>query len=270
MDIPCGNDADPYYIAVSRSKDYAYIADYSNNAVLQLDLNRSVIVNRATVLGRPRGLDVSPNGHLVYVVFDYEPVMQILQAGSLQEVTRITLPSHSGSVAVTEDGTTAYVTQPELNQTVVINLCTNLVISQLNTGISPGRMARSDKDALLLVAGRESQTLTAIDTCGASVIDYFSIQSTPSGLDFTKNSQICLVALPLQNEAAFVDFFNRQVITRVPVGPLPGGVAASKLHPLAVVCNQQSSTVSILDTNSMTVTATVQVGADPAGVAVID
>lgn len=267
-DIPCGEGSDPYTIAISPADTMAYVADYTRNMVLKLDLSRNQLVLETAVIGRPRGLDVSPCGQFIYVVFDDQPIMQILNS-RLESVGQISLPSSSGSVTVTDNGSRAYVTQPDLNQTAVVDLCTNSVVQLLDTGTNPGRMAYSAKDGLLLVAGRQSQTLTPIGTCHACIGQNIPLSGTPAGLAFASGNRQCLVAMQQENEVAVVDLCFQQVITRIPVGQLPGGVAASRFYPLAIVSNQLSSTVTLINTQNWSVITTLVVGDDPVGISVI-
>lgn len=264
-DIPCGEGSDPYYIAISPSTHSAYVADYTRKMVLKLDLDSNQLVFQTFVAGSPRGLDLSPCGQYIYVVFDNAPIMQILNS-ELMNLGQIPLPASSNSVAVANNGLQAYVTLPGLNQTAVVNLCTRCVTDFLNTGTNPGRMAYSS-EKLLLVAGRDSQTLTPVNTC----CQYADIQlsASPAGLAFTWSNQQCLVALPQENEVAAVDLCSGQEISRIPTGQLPGGVASSKFYPLVGVCSQLSSTVTIINTQTLSVTATLNVGNDPAGIAVL-
>lgn len=267
--IPCGEDADPYYIAIGPMQDQAYVADYSRRMILKLDLNRGQVINEVSVMGRPHGVDVSPCGCFVYVVFDDEPVMQVLQTGSMKGIGHMRLPAPSGSVDVTPGGRVAYVTLPSLNQTAAVDLCTLSVTSLLDTGINPGRMAVSLGTPLLLVAGRDSQTITPINTCnirpGADIL----LDGHPGGLAFAYGERACLVALQRENEVAIVNIHTRQVVSRISVGNLPGGVATSKCCPLAAVCNQADDTLSILNTDRLSCIATVQIGGSPTGVAVV-
>lgn len=268
-DIPCGEGSDPYYIVISPTDNMAYVADYTRKMVLKLDLNLNQLVYQTTVVGRPRGLDVSPCGQCVYVVFDDEPIIQFLNSG-LKHLGQIALPASSGSVTVTNNGTQAYITQPSLNQTAVVDLCTHCVTKLLDTGTDPGRMTYSAEDELLLVAGRSSQTLTPVNTCQKYSCENITLGGSPAGLTFTRGNKQCLVALRQENEAVMIDLCSRQASTRIPVGQSPGGVAASKCYPLAAVCNQISSTVTIINTQTLSVTATLNVGNDPVGIAIIN
>lgn len=266
-DIPCGAGSDPYYIAISPNKWIAYVADYTQQKILMLDLIQNQVVGQTALSGHPRGIDISPLTQNVYVVFDDVPVMQIL-APNLCSRGQMELPSAGGSVVVAADSV-AFVALPLLNQTAVIDLCTCAVIDLLDTGISPGRMAYHEREDFLLVAGRGSQTLTPVNTRGYCIGEDIPLGGTPAGLAFIQGRPQCLVALQNENQAAVVDLCSRQVSSLIPVGQLPGGVAASEKYPFAIVCNQISSTVSIIQTQALAVTATLAVGDDPAGVAVI-
>lgn len=269
MEIPCGEDSDPYYIAISPNKNCAYVANYSSQTIQKLDLICERPIHTTPISGYPRALDVSPCGGFVYVVLDDQSILQILDADTLQIVGSIDLPAPGGSIAVVPDGRTGYVTLPSLNQTAAVDLHALSVLSLLETGTRPGRMAAASTVPKILVAGRDSHTLTPIDTFNSCIKENIFLDATPSGLAFLNGERECLVALPEENAAAVVSLCTRQVTKRIPVGVLPGAVAASKWHPLAVVCNQPEGTVSIINTSTLSVTATVELGGNAAGAAVI-
>lgn len=270
MNIDCGENSYPYNIAANPSSDCAYVADYERNMVLKLNLADGIVVDMTAVVGTPVGISVSPCGCFVYVVFQDEPILQILHAGSLENIASIALPVPGNSVFVTADCQTAYITLPSLNQTAVVNLCLNSVSELLNTGINPGRMAVSYECPLILVAGRGNESITPINTCRIRPEESIFLGAIPSGLDFICGTRECLVALANENSAAVVDICTHQVLNRIPVGIFPGDVAASKVFPLAVVGNQTDGTLSVIDTNAMSNIATVYIGGTPSGIAVVD
>lgn len=269
-DISCGPNSSPFYIVIGPGGNIAYVADYSRNMVLILDLVNNKLVNQTKVIGNPVAIDVSPSGRCICVVFDNEPVVQILGAFRLEPRGLIGLYTPSGSIQVTNCGFAAYVTQPDINQTVVVDLCNRRLVELLNTGENPGYMAYSAESNLLLIAGRTSQTLVPVFTREIVSGRELPLGGTPFGLAFAKGDKLCLVALQDENEVAVVDLFAPQVGARIAVGEFPEGVGASKRRPLAAVSNQASSTVSIINTEALSVTETVSVGDDPSGVAVVD
>lgn len=266
-DIPCGEGSDPYYIALNPNNRIAYVASYLQKKILMLDLARRQLIGQVDTIGRPRGLDVSPCGDAVYAVFDDQPTMQIFSA-QLGACGQIALPAGGDSVTIAAHGRQAYVTQPTLNQTAVIDLCSGSLVARLDTGTSPGRVAYSPENALLLVAGRESHTLTPVDTCRNLTEGNIALGAVPAGLAFARGDRTCLVALSREKAVAAVDVCSDQVMARIPVGELAAGVAASRLYPLAIVSSQIASTVAIIDTQALKVSSTLRVGEDPAGVAV--
>lgn len=266
-DILCGADTYPYYIAITKNGKTAYVADYTGKRVLMLDLEQNRLVSQVDVIGFPVSLDISPTNHCVYVVFADVPFMQVFEA-DLTCSGQIALLSYSDSVSVVNCGRQICVTQPELNQTIVIEACTGFITQYLNTGINPGRTAYSAKEGLLLVAGRVSRTLTVVDIEHGYVCTDIALTGTPSGLAFTRNNRECLVALQDMNVVEVVDLCSSVAITQIPVGELPGSVAASKYQDVAVVTNQVSSTVQIIDTQYLAVTNTLVVGNNPVGAAI--
>lgn len=270
MDIFCEGFNDLYYIAISPNLDYAYIADYSGKSILKLDLMCNRIVKYVSVVGKPRSIDISLCGNFVYVVFDDEPVMQILNGKSLDTINQFSLPTSGGSVTVTNNNAIIYVTQPSLNQTAVIDLCNFSIIKMINTGINPGRSAISYEKNLIMIAGRGSNNLIPINTCTMLTNENIYIDASPSGLTFIENGKKCLVNLREENKVSVVDIFTNQIISHIPVGNLPGDIAASKVLPIAVVGNQYDGTLSIINTETLSVSKTLNICSDPVGIAIVE
>lgn len=264
-DISCGTGSDPYYIALHPTRPLAYVADLSSQSILLLDLSCNQLIGTHALNAIPHGLDVSTCGMHVYVIFSNAPMLQVL-SWDLQPEREITLPAPGGDVQVISCGMIAYISQPMLQQTIAIDLCSGIILRRIPTGLSPGRMAYAGNT--LLVAGRSSHTLTPLNTAEGCRCKRIPLDGTPAGLSFLQGNVRCLVALQREALAAVVDSCTRRTIALIPVGQLPGGVAASAAYPLAIVCNQISSTVTLINTQTLSAFANLSIGEDPVGVAI--
>lgn len=266
--IPCGAGSEPYYIAVHPFADLAYVADLSQERVLVLDIACNRVIDEFPVAGSPREVTLSACGHFLYVVFIDAALMQVFSTQTLQLLWQMSLPVPGGGVCVPDNGRHIYVTLPGENQTAVVDLCSRRIVKRLDTGEDPGRMAASPDGSQILVAGRASKNLTAIDTCQMCVQGETALTGSPGGLAYI-NRQECLVAMRQPEGGGVVDAHCGKLIKTLPVGELPGGVAAAENCSVAVVCNQISDSLSVINTKTYAAT-TVAVGNGPTGVVIVE
>ncbi len=182
--------------------------------------------------------------------------------------TNVPVGSSPADVAVTRDGSRAYVTNVGSNNVSVIDTATNTVIATVAVGSPPLFVAITPDGSRAYVTrfapNRISVIDTATNTAGATVV----LGSQPNGIAITPDGSQAYVTLPFANSVAVLDTTTNTVTTTVAVGSQPSGVAVSPNGSRAYVTNQFSNTVSVIDTTTYTVVATVAVGANPYYVAV--
>lgn len=269
MQISCGEDSDPYGIAMSPNSSCAYVANYISKTIQKLDLTHENKMDTKKLSNSPKALAVSPCGGFLYVVFDTKPVLLVMDTHTLEEVSSISLPAPASSITVVPNGRTAYLTLPTLDQTAAVDLQSHAVIHLLKSGSFPNHIVSARTVPTVLEAGQDSESLILIDSFNNVAKEEVSLDSAPSGIAFINGEQHCLVSLKNENKAAVIDLYSKKITNRIPVGSLPGSVAASKAYPLAVVCNEGDSTLSIINTNTAAVTATVTIGGCASGAVMV-
>jgi YVTN family beta-propeller protein len=172
-------------------------------------------------------------------------------------------------VALSPDGTRAYVTNVNSDTVSVIDTATNTVVgAPIPVGDAPGDVAVSPDGTRAYVTNVNSDTVSVIDTTTNTVIATVPVGDRPQKVAVSPDGNRAYVTNFSSNTVSVIDTDANAVIATVPVGHIPQGVAVSPDGTRAYIANQADDTVSVIDTASNTVTATIIVGDGPFGVAV--
>lgn len=173
-------------------------------------------------------------------------------------------------VAVTSDGTTAYVTDGTSPFGVaVINTATNSVTATISViSLPPIGVAVTPDGSKAYVTYDVSNIVSVIDTATKSVIAMISVGNNPFGVAVTPDGGKVYVANYGSNAVSVINTATNTVLATIPVGALPLGVAVAPDGSKAYVTNADSDTVSVIDTTTNSMVTTIPVGTYPIGVAV--
>ncbi|MGD0441859.1 MAG: beta-propeller fold lactonase family protein [Acidimicrobiales bacterium] len=260
QEVSLGSGAEPAAIAVSPDGAYAYVADEGNNtvSVLQTDnMDTSNNVDIATV-GLPAGsapdaIAVDPTGDRVLVsdmatgelsVIDSNPndganYLTVLYTVYLDGSGTSSSTMKPNAVAISPDGSYAYVTDGGTDEVTVVSLT------------SPGTYGFSSNLTSLGFAGEPQDIAISPNDQTAYITD-----APSSGNGYLRYYQI-----DPQNDT----LVGGQAIT---VGQIPVAVALSPQGQSAYVTNSGAGTVSVVSTSADSVTATLTGASDGVSVAV--
>jgi YVTN family beta-propeller protein len=169
-------------------------------------------------------------------------------------------------VAVTPDGTKAYVANEHSNSVSVINTTTNTRtdVSGLNL---PVGVAVSPDGVKVYVVNFGNSSLAVINTTTNNKATV-PVGSSPYEVAVTPNGAQAYVTNYGTNNVSVINTSTNTVTTSVNVGSSPIGVAVTPDGTKVYVTNYGTNNVSVINTATNTVTATVTVGSRPYGVAV--
>ncbi|UUO02920.1 Ig-like domain-containing protein [Mycolicibacterium novocastrense] len=171
-----------------------------------------------------------------------------------------------GGVAVSRDGTRAYITDQTNGTVSVIDTATNTVIATIPVGDASSVAVRVAGPSRAYVTNRNSDTVSVIDTATDTVIATISVGDAPVGV--AVNPFFAYVANSGSDSVSVINTFDNTVFATIPVGDQPFGVAVSPDFTRVYVTNRLGGTVSVIDPLTNSVIATIPVGDRPFGVAV--
>jgi YVTN family beta-propeller protein len=202
-------------------------------ALWVIDTAANQVVSASGGKGVADGFAFSPDGQHTYLT-NYDPYFGSPQVLDLNGST-IPLPGYSTvySIAVTPDGTHAYVPYSFVYATAV----------------------------------------AVLDTVAATVIQNIPIGPTVflptvTQVALTPDGKYAYVAIQQSNSVALIDTASNAIVKTIIVGTSPGGVAVTPDGAHVYVSNHDSNSVSVIDASSNTVTAAVPISA-PGAISIV-
>ena len=186
-------------------------------------------------------------------------------------VKTIPVGSKPVGVAVTPDGTHAYVTNFGSNTVSVIATATNAVVKTIAVGSRPVGVAVTQDGTLAYVTNNRSHTVSAIATATNTVVGTIAVGAGPTGVGtipppIPPPPGVYAYVTCAPNTVSAINTATNKVVATAAVGG-PWG----RRHPRREtrLCHECcSDTVSVIATATNTVVKTIAVGACPLGVAV--
>ena len=133
------------------------------------------------------------------------------------------LPSVSAPLALTQDGRTLWVVNPDADSVTAVNTASLRASAPLSVGAEPWSVAVAANDALV-VMNRESGSLAVIHDGRRTDV---GVGAEPGGLALSPTGRFAFVTLSSDAALAIVDLERLEVIGRVPLGARPWAVGVT-------------------------------------------
>lgn len=181
--------------------------------------------------------------------------------------------SGAGAIAISPDGTRAYVANNGANRVFVIDTATNSIVGNpISVGSSPLGLALSPDGSRLYVPNYNEESVGVVDTAtGALVGSPIAVGKEPEGVALTPDGSRAYVTNTGAGSVSVIDTATAKTIgLPIPVGTSPIGITISADGTRAYVSNFGSNSVSVIDTaTNMTVGLPIPVvGPNPLSLAV--
>lgn len=189
-------------VAPTSGARYAiYVADTDDSSVSVL-ASESHLMFDYLPFRLPESVLISADQQRIYVAEDFG----FFTLDTRHEVIfRVPVESR-GSVALSPDGTRAYVTDRFANRLRVIDLIQGVTLDSVGVGLRPMDVAITPDGRKLYVASQVDENITVVDVASTRVIATIVIGATPGVIRFAPNGQ-----------RAYVTNLNRGVITVIDV-----------------------------------------------------
>ncbi|WP_142942967.1 NTTRR-F1 domain [Bacillus wiedmannii] len=175
-------------------------------------------------------------------------------------------------IAITPDGTRAYVVNRGDSTVSVINTITNTVIgTPISVGSFPVAIAITSDGTRAYVVNQGNSTVSVISTITNTVIGTpISVGSTPEDIAITPDGTRAYVINRGDSTVSVISTITNTVIgIPISVGNIPVSIAITPDGTRAYVVNQGDSTVSVISTITNTVIGTpISAGSSPAAIAI--
>ena len=167
-----------------------------------------------------------------------------------QSVDAASCGRESRPLAVTDDGSTLVVVNPDSNTVTLVELDTRKVIEEITVGTHPVAVALHPTRPLAYVAEYGADTISIIDLGSRSVIATLPAQDRPVGISVRGQGDLLAVAEHGADAVRLIDVDTLQTVESLPVFDRPYSVAFTSSGEMLVVTHLLSGSITLIDIDS--------------------
>ncbi len=171
------------------------------------------------------------------------------------------------AVAITPDGTTAYVVDQFGEGILPIDVATNTPGAEIPTGLEPTAIAIAPDGSSAYVADRAG-FLLKVDLASSTVVGTIPLGGEPKGVAVSPDGSTAYVTGTGAKSVTPIDLATETPGTPIEVGEDPTGIGVAPDGSAAYVTNRNDDDVSRIDLAGGTVTKTIPVENSPEAIAV--
>jgi YVTN family beta-propeller protein len=171
-------------------------------------------------------------------------------------------------IAITPDGTTAYVANYGSGTVTPIYVDAGLTGPAIDVGNKPDQIAITPDGSTAYVTNFGSGDVTPIDTVTGVAGSPITVGSDPDGIAITPNGSVAYVANSGSDTITPIALATGTAGTPITVGQNPNSLAITPNGATLYVTNYGSGTVSAIDTSENSAVATITVGKQPSAIAI--
>jgi quinoprotein dehydrogenase-associated probable ABC transporter substrate-binding protein len=274
---------------IEEPTERVYVTNEDAGTISIISTATQKVIGEVQVGARPRGVEVSRDGSLVYVAVSGSPKcpptmpdeecaklgadktkdgIAVVDARS-REVLRV-LPGGSDPEEFDVDAASGrlFVSNEDAGELSIVDLETGEVLRTVDVGSEPeGVRLRPDR-AAVYVTSESDHAVTVVDARSGAVLDTIPVGWRPRDSIFSGDGSRAYVSSEHGASVAVVDVATSEVRETIPLpaGSLPMGLALSPNGERLYVANGRARTVSVVDLATSEVVAQVRVGARPWGI----
>ena len=279
-----------YHIPIiEEPTELVYVTNEDAGTISIISTATHNVIGEVQVGTRPRGVEVSRDGELIYVALSGSPKcpptvpdeecaklgadktkdgVAVIDARR-RAVLRV-LPGGSDPEEFDVDaaGGRLFVSNEDAGELSIVDLETGDVLRTVDVGGEPeGVRLRPDR-ATVYVTSESDHTVTVVDAKSGAVLDTIPVGWRPRDSIFSADGSRAYVSSEHGGSVAVVDVATSDVLETIalPAGSLPMGLALSPDGERLYVANGRARTVSVIDLATSNVVAHVRVGARPWGI----
>ena len=152
----------------------------------------------------------------------------------------------SSAIAITADGATLLVVNPDSNSLSLVDLGTLPPLTEVPVGVDPRTVAVDDAGAWAYVANRGSDSVSVVDLTAREAITEVAVGDRPCGVVVSPDGTRLYVAEQGIDRLAVLDTTTLEVVDTFSVADRPSGLAISGDGSTLFVTHLPGKTVAIL------------------------
>ena len=174
----------------------------------------------------------------------------------------------SGGVAVSPNGSYAYVTNFGNNNLSIVNLTTDSIVKTISGFDNPEGVAVSPNGAYIYVINNGNGILNIINLTTDSIVNTISGFNSPEGVAVSPNGAYIYVVNSSNNNLIIINLTTDSIVNTISGFNSPEGVAVSPNGNYLYVVNSAVNTLSIVNLTTNSIVKTISGFYGPGGVAI--
>lgn len=251
--------------AAAGSGEYVYVVSQAGATLSAIEDGADKPAFSIKLDKAPAALTLAPGGAIAYVTHPDLGKISVVDLEAQKVVRSLSVSGSPFGIAVAKDGR-LFVGDWNDAHVRVISGDGAAPEKVIEVGRAPAHLLLTPDEALLFVANRESDSVSAIRTADLSVAATIPVGHAPFALALSPDGARLYVGNVQSGNVSVVDTAKLEGIETVPSGAMPYGAAVTPDGTRVLITNQQARSVSLLGAGAAP--ATIKVGEYPEGVAV--
>ena len=228
----------------------------------------TVLTTIEAVGPRPQGVVTTPDGKLALVAASVEETVSFIDTATQKVVAELEIAGQAQYLAMSPDGTTAYVTvlRPQ-GKVAVIDIASRTVLREVPVGPEAFVPAASPDGTRVYVPDHNTSSVWVFPARGRSATNGQAVKSAPHGMAIGPDGRFAYVVSHESSTVTVLDLSANTTVAEIPVGISALAIALSADGKRLYTANYDANTVSVVDTEKRVVSATAQVGFHPQALA---
>jgi len=269
--------------------ELVYVSNEDAGTISIISTATQTVIGEVQVGTRPRGIEVSRDGGLIYVALSGSPKCpptmpdeQCAELGADKSKDGIgvidarghtlirVLPGGSDPEEFDVDaaGTRLFVSNEDASQLSIVDLDSGDVLQVVEVGREPEGVRLRPDGRTVYVTSESEHAVTVVDALSGQVLGSIPVGWRPRDVVFSADSSRAYVSAEHGASVAVIDVGTSEVLETIelPPGSLPMGLALAPDQQRLYVANGRAQTVAVIDLQASEVLAELQVGARPWGI----
>ena len=243
----------------------------SGQGVYVVDLDDGTLLQTLGGFRAFRAVEVSADGQRVVLATAGTSELRsyrVTEQGLLEPEGSLTLSGYLGALALSPDGTLAYVASNTASLVFVVRLADMEVVDHLRTGNYPYDLLVDDAGQRLFVSNLASDTVSVIDLATGALLADVPTPRGPEGMALAEGSERLYVACADADAVAVLDSRSLQEVATIDLSHHPEGLLAGSPNDVALSLDESTLYVVQADLNQIDLVATADgalLGSLPSG-----
>ena len=187
IDWICGSDANvTHMLVVTPDEKKIYTANIGSDSVSVINLSaapRVIGVKQIAVGKGPEGIDLSPDGHEIWVAHRGDGALSIIDTAADKVVQTVTIGTKTANrVKFTRDGKRVLISDPPSNQVIVYDAATKQLVRKIDTDAGPEGILIAPDGKRAFIACSNAGKVAVLDLDTLTITGSLATGKDPDGM----------------------------------------------------------------------------------------